>query len=135
MGTTDGFACFKRLHHFPNVALVVSKTDKLEAGKVYEAPAGWRWGGKTEVTAIMGGGKEERRPRKDYYYGQVGWVGDTWGGVCRVIFIFSDSLQVGGCLNAGGTEGRIYEGIDAVAAELGQTLQQKWFAGIVCVAD
>ena len=41
--TSDGFKGFKKLHHFPNVALAVSKTDKLEVGKVYEAPAGWHW--------------------------------------------------------------------------------------------
>ena len=40
METTDGFNGFKKLHHFPNVALAVSKTCKMEAGKVYGAPAG-----------------------------------------------------------------------------------------------
>ena len=40
MDTTDGFKGLKKLHYFPNVALAVSKTGKLEAGKVYEAPAG-----------------------------------------------------------------------------------------------
>ena len=60
MDTTDGFKGFKKLHHFPNVALAVSKTNKLEAGKVYGAPAGWHWGSKAEVAAIMGGGAEVR---------------------------------------------------------------------------
>ena len=64
MDTTDGFQCFKRLDYFPNVALAVSKTGKLEAGKVYGAPAGWHWGGRAEVAAIMGGGEEERQPVK-----------------------------------------------------------------------
>ena len=60
MDTTDWFQGFKKLHHFPNVALAVSKTDKMEVDKVYEAPSGWHWGSKAEVEAIMGGGAEVR---------------------------------------------------------------------------
>ena len=41
MNTTDGFKGFRKLHHFPNVALAVSKTSKMEVGKMCEAPAGW----------------------------------------------------------------------------------------------
>ena len=81
MDTTDGFAGFKKLHYFPNVALAVSKAGKMEAGKVYEAPAGWHWGSRAEVAAIMGGGKQERHPRKHYYFGQGVWDLYTWGGV------------------------------------------------------
>ena len=95
MDTTDGFAGFKKLHYFPNVALAVSKTGKLEAGKVYDAPAGWHWGSKAEVAAIMGGGEEDIwRPPLRYYHAQGGWNGCTWGGVRRIFFVFSDSLQV-----------------------------------------
>ena len=44
MDTTNGFGGCKKLDHYPNVALAVSKTGRLKAGKVYEAPAGWwRW--------------------------------------------------------------------------------------------
>ena len=60
MEATDGFKDFKKLHHFPNVALAVSKADKLEVGKVYGAPASWHWGSMAEVAAIMGGGFEQR---------------------------------------------------------------------------
>ena len=35
MKTTDGFKGFRKLDHFLNVAMAVSKTGKLEAGKVY----------------------------------------------------------------------------------------------------
>ena len=62
MDTTDGFGGFKKLDYFPNVALAVSKTGEMEVGKVYEAPAGWHWGSRAEVAAIMGGGEEERQP-------------------------------------------------------------------------
>ena len=34
------FGRFKKLHYFQNVALAVSKTDKIEVGKVYDATAG-----------------------------------------------------------------------------------------------
>ena len=67
METTDGFGGFKKLDYFPNVALAVSKTGRLEVGKVYEAPAGWHWGSKAAVVAIMGGGQVERQP------GRLGW--------------------------------------------------------------
>ena len=43
MDTTDGFGGFKELDYFPNVALAVSNTDKMEVGKVHEPPAGWHW--------------------------------------------------------------------------------------------
>ena len=67
MDTTDGFKGFKKLHYFPNVALAVSKTSKLEVGKSYGAPAGWHWGSKAEVAAIMDGGKETRGPGMKNY--------------------------------------------------------------------
>ena len=95
-GHNDGFNGFKKLHHFPNVALAVSKTGKLEIGKVYEAPAGWHWGSKAEVAAIIGGQPEDVRhqPEKFCYYNEGGWKGQIWGGVERICFVFSDSLQV-----------------------------------------
>ena len=133
MDTTDGFKGFKKLHYFPNVALAVSKTGKLEVGKVYGAPAGWHWGSKAEVTAIMGGGKQVRRPEKDHYYDQGGWVGSTWDGVERLCFVFSDSLQAGGYLHPSWGEGEIRE--FWTAADLVGYLSTKWFAGIICVAD
>ena len=66
LDTTDGFQKFQQLLHFPNVALAVSKADQLEVGKVCDAPAGWHWGSKAEVAAIMGGGVEPRQPKKNY---------------------------------------------------------------------
>ena len=38
METTDTFGGLKKLHHFPNVALAVSKADAMEVDKVYDAP-------------------------------------------------------------------------------------------------
>ena len=132
MDTTDGFGGFKELDYFPNVALAVSNTDKMEVGKVHEPPAGWHWGSRAEVAAIMGGGEEARWPKKFYYWDQGGWVGCTWAGVQRTCFAFSDSLQVGGCLGTGCDEGAITE---LGAAELARILPIWCFAGIVCVAD
>ena len=134
MDTTDGFAGFKKLHYFPNVALAVSKTDKLEVGKVYDAPAGWHWGGRAEVAAIMGGGKWARQPLTAYYNDQGGWEGYTWGGVYRIHFVFSDSLQLGGSLAAGRGEGLVNEWAHPLD-DLSRTLPDGHFAGIVCVAD
>ena len=56
----------------------------------------------------------------------------TWGGVKRSLFNFSDSLQAGGALHAGKFEGPI--ATDSVA-QLATHLPNKFFAGIVCVAD
>ena len=58
-----------------------------------EAPAGWHWGSKAEVAAIMGGGKESRQPRNYYYFDRGGWNGCTWGSVTRSYFLFSDTLD------------------------------------------
>ena len=71
---------------------------------MYGAPAGWHWGSRAEVAAIMGGGEEAREPAKDYYYEEGGWDEYTWGGVYRVCFLFSDSLQVGENLCVGDGE-------------------------------
>ena len=120
------------LDYFPNVALAVSKTGKLETGKVYEAPAGWHWGSRAEVVAIMGGGEAARQPEKEYYFGQGGWDAYTWGGVERFCFVFSDSLQAGGYLFTWDGEGEI---TNYTAAGLVDTLPNRNFAGIVCVAD
>ena len=133
MDTTDGFAGFKKLDYFPNVALAVSKTDKMEVEKVYGAPAGWHWGSKAEVAAIVGGGRHRQTPGKYHYYDQGGWGYYTWGGVVRRRFVFSDSLQVGGTLQVGGHEGLISE--EWTGAELARDLPNKFFAGIVCVAN
>ena len=135
MDTSDGFGGFKKLHYFPNIALAVSKTGKMEAGTVYEAPGGWHWGSRAEVEAIVGGGMMGREPAKQYYRDQGGWRGYTWGGVWRCYFLFSDTLQVrlGGCLTPCSREGHIYT--DYSAPWLAQMLPTHHFAGIVCVAD
>ena len=133
MDRTDGFKGFKKLHYFPNVALAVSRTGKLEVGKVYEAPAGWHWGSRAEVAAIMGGGEGARQLVKQYYRDQGGWAGTTWGGVYRFVFVFSDSLQAGGCLGASHGEGVISGHF--TAPWLAWKLPYAYFAGTVCVAD
>ena len=80
----------------------------------------------------MGGGKEVRQPEKQYYSGHGGGDNDFWREVERSAFVFSDSLQAGGCLDASHEEGRIDT---SPAADLGSLLQERWFAGVVCVAN
>ena len=55
------------------------------------------------------------------------------GGVQRLHFVFSDSLQVGGYLGPSHGEGKIEESM--TMANLAVLLPTKYFAGIVCVAD
>ena len=81
----------------------------------------------------MGGGEEIRQPKKQHYYDHGGWDEFTWGGVVRLCFVFTDSLEVGGYLDAGDGEGWVGE--HNTAAELAALLPAKWFAGIVCVAN
>ena len=139
METGDGFGGFRKLHHFPNVALAVSKTGKMEIERVYDAPAGWHWGSRAEVAAIMGslgfGLRDDARhePEKMYYNGQGGWERLTWGGVKRNRFVFSDSLQGGSIIHACDLEGELCN--DLTGAKLAEELPVRWFAGIVCVAD
>ena len=81
----------------------------------------------------MGGGKESRQPWKNYYKDQGGWDFFTWDGVVQLCFVFSDSMQVGGCLAAGGGDGAISAAF--TAAYMAETLPWQFFAGTVCVAD
>ena len=84
------------------------------------------------MAAIVGGGEVARRPMKTCYCGHGGWKGNTWGGMKRIGFVFSDT-QVGGCLYAGGCEGQIVEGWSK--ADLARILPNGSFGGIVCVAN
>ena len=97
-----------------------------------EAPAGWHWGSRAEVVAIIGE-RGRRQPLKGYYWGQGGWDGHmyTWGGVERLIFVFSDTLEAGGYVAYSEWEGRIQD----YGAAYRRFLPTKFFAGIVCVAD
>ena len=83
-------------HYFPNVALAVSKTVKLEAGKVYQAPAGWHRGSKAEVTAIMGGGGDAAAA-EEVLQGRASGMPTPGAefrvGVRRFCFVFSDSVE------------------------------------------
>ena len=72
MDLNGGFQGFKKLHYFPNVALKVSKTDKMGFGELYEAPAGWHWGSRAEVAAIVGGGGRSGS-RRETYCSNPGW--------------------------------------------------------------
>ena len=83
----------------------------------------------------MGGGEVARYPVKHHYFGQGGWVGCTWGGVVRSFFVFSDSLQSGGCLYAGAGEGLISTTHSTAEMAVVLPTQAGSFAGIVCVAD
>jgi hypothetical protein len=54
MCTTDAFQGFRKLTHFPTVALAVSLSNVLDRGKAYDAPAGWHWATRAEVEAVLG---------------------------------------------------------------------------------
>ena len=97
-----------------------------------------RAGGLALGEQVGGGGDHGRRgggagAEEVYYENQGGWNGNTWGGVTRCRFVFSDSLQVG--------EGRIYGWSKAEASNvcsaawLAKHLPNEYFAGIVCVAN
>ena len=57
----------------------------------------------------------------------------TWGGVYRLWFVFSDSLEVGGYMGSSFGEGWTAESM--AVAYLAEYLPTGCFAGIVCVAD
>eukprot|EP01052_Picozoa_sp_SAG31_P013066 SAG31_NODE_778_length_12161_cov_101.601807_5_plen_373_part_00 len=97
MERTDGFQGFRRLHHFPNVALAVSKSVKLDLDKVCSAPAGWHWATRAEFDLELNhprlndppfrkrGCRLElaRRLKSEpitYYKDQAGWDGCIWAG-------------------------------------------------------
>ena len=65
MCTTDGFQGFRKLTHFPTVALAVSLSNKYVEGKVYNAPVGWHWATAAEVAAVPGW--EPKSGTRNYY--------------------------------------------------------------------
>ena len=126
MCTTDGFQGFRKLIHFPTVALAVSQSNEYVDGNVYDAPEGWHWATRAEVEAVPGW---EPKPGTDNYHGQGGWAGYTWEGVWRITFRFrrasGDPAADMTCyLHSGSAEGSVrdHSRIDH-------------FAGIVCMPD
>eukprot|EP01051_Picozoa_sp_SAG22_P017950 SAG22_NODE_2894_length_2119_cov_2.617327_2_plen_84_part_00 len=72
-----------------------------------------------------GGGTERREPEKIYYYGEAGrWDRYEWSGVERVCFVFKDTLEVGGTLDAGDGEGYMYVNADWSAAKNAEKLSR-----------
>jgi hypothetical protein len=126
MCTTDGFQGFRKLTHFPTVALAVSQSSTYVEDKVYDAPEGWHWATAAEVEAVPGWGP---KPGTDNYYNEGGWAGYTWEGVHRITFLFrrasghpaADTTRY---IHAGGREGLVD---DHPRTDV--------FAGIVCVPD
>jgi hypothetical protein len=116
MCTTDAFQGFRKLTHFPTVALAVSRSNVVVVGKAYDAPAGWHWATAAEVAAVPGW---ERKPGTYNYRDQGGWQGYTWEGLERSSFTFREgyrAIRVGMC-----------EGMTAQISG--------HFAGIVCMPD
>jgi hypothetical protein len=133
MCTTDGFQGFRKLTHFPTVALAVSQSNTYVEGKVYDAPAGWHWATRAEVEAVPGWG---RKPGTRYYHGQGGWAGYTWEGVTRITFLFrrasGDPAADTTCyIQAGSSEGDHI----AIIEEAQVNITEGVFAGIVCMPD
>ena len=156
MQTNDEFGGLKKLDRFPNVALAVGKLThlagegvcllRLKEGKVYEAPAGWHWGSKAEVAAIMG--PQQRNSMGEFTTTSLeeefittsvgGWDGNPHlPGIYQGVFVFTDSLEGGGFLDtvcmAHGGQGWIRE--TDVANLTSRTAHSWLLAGIVCVAD
>ena len=127
MCTTDGFHGFKKLTHFPTVALAVSQSNNYVAGKVYDAPAGWHWATAAEIKAVPGW---ERKAGLCNYYGKGGWNGYCWEGVHRRRFAFlhSHANRVSAAfLSVSEQEGVVTFGSSGTWSQ--------YFAGIVCIQD
>jgi hypothetical protein len=122
MCTTDAFQGFRKLMHFPTVALAVSQSNVVVAGKVYDAPEGWHWATQAEVEAVPGWGA---KPGSYNYYNQGGWQSYVWKGVRRDHFLFreggSAAILVG-----------LWEGMIPNKSASGGGNK---FAGIVCMPD
>jgi hypothetical protein len=91
MCTTDRFQGFRRLTHFPTVALAVSQSNRRVPGKAYDAPAGWHWATAAEVKAVPGW---SRQNGVFNYHSQGGWEGYRWEGVARYLFLFRKEAAV-----------------------------------------
>ena len=126
MCTTDAFQGFKKMTHFPTVALAVSHSNTLVEGKVYDAPAGWHWATAAEVEAVPGW---ERKAGAMNYYEQGGWDGFVWQGVSRARFAVrqaqAPTADRSRYVMAGECEGSVTAGDPFESA----------FAGIVCIQD
>ena len=66
MCTTGAFQGFRKLTHFPTVALAVSQSNKYVEGNLYDAPAGWYWATLTQVKALPAAGWCKKAAT--YYY-------------------------------------------------------------------
>jgi hypothetical protein len=125
MCTTDAFQGFRKMRHFPTVALAVSQSSTYVGGKVYDVPAGWHWATAAEVKAVPGwqvGGTCN-------YFNQGGWDGFEWQGVHRVRFAVrlahAPTADQSRFVTAGEREGVVTAG----------TLFEDCCAGIVCIQD
>jgi hypothetical protein len=126
MCTTDAYQGFKKLTHFPTVALAVSQSNTYFEGSAYDAPAGWHWATAAEVEAVPGWG---RKDGTYIYLSQGGWDGYRWEGVKRVRFAFRQAQALTADLshyvNVAEFEGVVSAG----------NVFRSAFAGIVCIQD
>ena len=87
------------------------------------------------AAGVQRGGR--RLPVQQYYCGQAGWSGCTWGGVLWVWFVAADWETVGqeeaGVVHAGGTEGSLAPW--TIAADLRIQLPAGCFGGVICVRE
>lgn len=128
MCITDRYQGFKKLTHFPTLALAVSRSNTFVEGKAYDAPAGWHWATRAEVEAVPGWSMKSGTVN---YKQQGGWKEYVWEGVERMGFRFrSDS---GG--PAVGTMGYLHAGSYEGCVHVHPLSPPPEFAGIVCVRD
>jgi hypothetical protein len=126
MCTTDDFQGFKKMTHFPTVALAVSQSNAYVEGKVYDAPAGWHWATAAEVEAVPGW---KRKNGSSTYMCKGGWNGHYWKGVRRARFAFRQA-QAPTTLLSHYVYVAEMEGVVSEGSLLGDR-----FAGIVCIQD
>jgi hypothetical protein len=132
MCTTDAFQGFKKMTHFPTVALAVSQSNKLVEGKAYDAPAGWHWATRAEVEVVPGW---KGTDGSYTYFDQGGWNCYNWQGVKRARFAFrlaqAPTVDLSCNVHAGLLEGMVSAGSLFEDFSKGGSP----FAGIVCMQD
>ena len=134
---SDSLNGFRELQHFPMLALAASKSGRLDLqlterwAWANDLPRGYRWALRADVERLMTGAVA---PLTEYYAGKGGWRGCSYGGRERRCFLFADSLEVGGCLQAAEDEG-VFDKDHPTAAQLRATMPSNFFAGIVLIID
>jgi len=127
MDTTDKYNGFKSFNCCPKIKFAVSKKNIWDPHKIYDCPSGYHWASAEEYL------KEcqniPKTTKESPYHNQGGWIGYSWNGVQRDVFVFKDSFQNNKFKHVGVTKPESLTSIDSQFA--GSIL----FAGIVCIQN